>query len=51
MKNHSLLLKKERKKVKLVIFGDGTSKRIDPSFKARCAKSLALSYSVESTKG
>ena len=43
--------KTTKKKVELVIFGDSTPKKIDPSFQARCAKSLALNYSVEGTKG
>ena len=34
------------KKFELVIFGDSITKRIDPSFIARCDKSLALNYSV-----
>ena len=48
---NELKKKQPRKKVELVIFGDSTPKRIDQSFKARCAKSLALNYSVEGTKG
>ena len=34
------------KKIELVIFGDSITKRIDPSFIARCKKSLALKYSA-----
>ena len=38
------------KKLELVIFGDSINKRIDPSFIARCDKSLALNYSVGGAK-
>ena len=38
------------KKFKLVIFGDSITKRIDPSFLARCDQSLALNYSVGGAK-
>ena len=38
------------KKFELVIFGDSITKRIDPSFIARCEKSLALNYSVRGAK-
>ena len=38
------------KKVELVIFGGSITKRIDPSFIARCDKSLALNYSVGGVK-
>ena len=38
------------KKFELVIFGDSITKRIDPSFIARCDKSLALKYSVGGAK-
>ena len=38
------------KKFELVIFGDSITKRIDPSFIARCEKSLALNYSVGRAK-
>ena len=34
------------KKFESVIFGDSITERIDPSFIARCDKSLALNYSV-----
>ena len=40
----------QRKKYELVIFGESITKRIDPSFIARCYKSLALNYSVEDAK-
>ena len=36
------------KKFELVMFGDSITKRIDPSFIARCDKSLVLNYSVPS---
>ena len=38
------------KKVELVTFGGNITKRIDPSFIARCDKSLALNYSVGGAK-
>ena len=38
------------KKVELVTFGGSITKRIDPSFIARCDKSLALNYSVGGAK-
>ena len=38
------------KKFELVIFEDSITKRIDPSFTARCDKSLALNYSVGGAK-
>ena len=38
------------KKFELVIFGDSITKRIDPSFIARCEKSLALNYSIRGAK-
>ena len=38
------------KKFELVIFGDSITKRIDPSFRARCEKSLALNFSVRGAK-
>ena len=38
------------KKFELVIFGDSITKRIDPSFIARCEKSLALNFSVRGAK-
>ena len=38
------------KKFELVIFGDSITKRIDPSFIARCEKSLALNYSVRGAR-
>ena len=38
------------KNFELVIFGDSITKRIDPSFIARCNKSLALKYSVGGAK-
>ena len=40
----------QSKKFELVIFGDSITKRIDPSFIARCEKSLALNYSVRGAK-
>ena len=38
------------KKFELVMFGDSITKRIDPSFIARCDKSLGLNYSVGGAK-
>ena len=38
------------KTFELVIFGESITKRIDPSFIARCYKSLALNYSVGDAK-
>ena len=38
------------KKFEFVIFGDSITKRIDPSFIAKCDKSLAFNYSVEGAK-
>ena len=38
------------KKFELVIFGDSITKRIDPSFVARCEKSLVFNYSVGGAK-
>ena len=44
---NKLQRKQPRSKVfELVIFGDSITKRIDPSFIARCDKSLALNYSL-----
>ena len=38
------------KKFELVIFGDSITKRMDPSFIARCEKSLAFNYLVPGAK-
>ena len=40
----------QSKKFELVIFGDSITKRIVPTFIARCDKSLALNYSVGGAK-
>ena len=40
----------QSKKFEWVIFGDSITKRIDPSFRARCEKSLALNFSVRGAK-
>ena len=39
-------IKPRSKKFESVIFGDSITRRIDPSFIARCDKSLAFNYSV-----
>ena len=40
----------QSKKFELVIFGGSITKKLDPSFIARCDKSLALNYSVGGAK-
>ena len=48
--NESKRKQAQSNKFELVIFGDSITKRIVPTFIARCDKSLALNYSVGGAK-